>query len=343
MPNTFVNLDVPANDGAGTPFVTSALGRPKTLVFSGPVRGRYVVEGSNDGGDNWDIIVDDSGLQALFTSQTPGIRSFDCIVDRLRVRSIGNLGLTPLPQVALGAPPAVGTSVFGRLDVPLSTGFGAPFDLGLGAGAFKTFILRGAIPRGARYSIQGSIDGVRFDEIALFTSDQQGAQPAESLCRFLRVQRDGLGSAPVVAFGSEGIVEPFAPGAASEMAIAEPGQVATSSFSDEEVLRQYHAPLSLLAAPSLLVTLSGESKRGAESGIVTFRVRSGGNPDQPDGTELLAVADSGSGSSVLTADSLAFPRPTDPSTLLKVTAQGSGLAGAAIRNFVLLFHAAVVP
>ena len=61
MPNTFTTLDVPINDGSGVPFVTSGLGRPKTIVFSGPVLGRYIVEGSNDGGTNWDILVDDSG------------------------------------------------------------------------------------------------------------------------------------------------------------------------------------------------------------------------------------------------------------------------------------------
>src|SRR3954466_3045529 len=86
MPNTFTALDVPINDGSGVPFVTAGLGRPKTIVFSGPVLGRYIVEGSNDGGNNWDILVDDSGQQALFTTSAPGVRTFDCIVHPMRVR-----------------------------------------------------------------------------------------------------------------------------------------------------------------------------------------------------------------------------------------------------------------
>jgi len=90
MPNTFTTLDVPINDGAGVPFVTAGLGRPKTIVFSGPVLGRYIVEGSNDGGNNWDILVDDSGQQAPFTSQARGVRAFDCIVDHVRVRSVAS-------------------------------------------------------------------------------------------------------------------------------------------------------------------------------------------------------------------------------------------------------------
>src|SRR5436190_23968151 len=127
MPNTFTSLDVPINDGSGTPFITSALARPKTIVFSGAVLGRYIVEGSNDGGNNWDILVDDSGQQAFFTAQSPGLRTFDCIVERVRVRSVGNASLGAAPSIALGAPPAVGTPVFGVLDMPTAPGIGAPF------------------------------------------------------------------------------------------------------------------------------------------------------------------------------------------------------------------------
>ena len=337
MPNTFTALDVPVNDGSGLPFVTRALGRPKTIVFAGPVFGRYIVEGSNDGGSNWDILVDDSGQQALFTSPAPGVRTFDCIVDRVRVRSVGNASLGAPPTIALGAPPAVGTPVFGILDMPAAPGIGAPFDLGTSAGAFKTFILRGAIPPGSRYSILGSIDGVRFDEVMLFTSDQQGARPIEFFCRFLRVQRAAGGPTPVLAFGCEGILEPTT--APNEVSIVEQGQVASSSTSAEEVLRQYRVPLALLAPPSLRVALSGEGRGPASARNVTFRVRAGGAADQPDGTVLLTVQDVGPGDVLVSADSPAVPRPTDPSTLIKLTGQGDGAVAAVLRNFALLFHA----
>ena len=80
----------------------------KTIVFAGPVLGRYVVEGSNDGGTSWDILVDDDGEQALFTSQAPGVRNFDAIVGQVRVRSIGNSGLTTfsVPSRASGRRPS---------------------------------------------------------------------------------------------------------------------------------------------------------------------------------------------------------------------------------------------
>src|SRR5579871_81164 len=337
MPNTFANLDVPTADGAGAPFVTSALGRPKTIVLSGPVLGRYVVEGSNDGGTSWDILVDDNGDQALFTSRAPGIRSFDTVVERVRVRSSGNNQLPAPPVIALGAPPAVATSSFGVLDVPAGAGFGAPFDLGLSAGAFKTFILRGAIPPGSRYSIQGSMDGQNFQEVILFTADQQGARPAQFLCRFLRVQRDAGGPAPVVAFGSEGIFEPTG-AAASEVSLPDAGEGATSSADGEEVLRQYHVPLALLSPAALRVTLTGESLGPEGARKVTYRVRAGGTVDQPDGDVLLAAEDDGPGNAAVDADSAPFPRPSAPSTLIKLTGQGDGSTPAALRNFVLLFH-----
>jgi hypothetical protein len=335
MPNTFTTLDVPTNDGSGVPFITRALGRPKSIVFAGAVLGRYIVEGSNDGGNNWDILVDDSGQQALFTTPTPGIRTFDCIVDQVRVRSSGNSSLATPPIISLGAPPATGIPVFGVLDMPAAPGLGAPFDLGLSAGAFKTFILRGPIPPGSRYTVQGSIDGVRFDEVMLFTSDQQGARPTEFFCRFLRVQRAAGGPTPALSFGSEGIVEGTS--GATEVSISDAGGASTGDTSVEEVLRQYRVPLALLAAPTLRVALTAEG-RGAAARNVIFRLRTGGAADHPDGTELLVAHDLGPGDAPITADSAPFARPTDASTLLKLTGQGDGTFPAALRNFVLLFH-----
>ena len=73
---------------------------------------------------------------------------------------------------------------------------------------------------------------------------------------------------------------------------------------------------------------------------MTFRVRAGGAADQPDGTALLTVQDVGPADAVVSADSLPFVRPADPSTLIKLTGQGDGTTPAALRNFVLLFHSA---
>lgn len=114
--------------------------------------------------------------------------------------------------------------------------------------------------------------------------------------------------------------------------------MATSSPTDEEVLRQYRVPLALLSPASLRVALTGEGRGPATPRNVTFRVRTGGTPDHPDGTTLLAVQDVGPGDAPVSADSPAFARPSALSTLIKVTGQGDAAVPATIRNFVLLFH-----
>jgi hypothetical protein len=337
MPNVFSQLNVPLLDGPGTPLIVSAFGRQKTIAFSGPsLTGRYVVEGSNDGGNTWDILIDDDGAQALFTSGTPGFRNFDCIVGQVRVRSINNGQVATPPTVSIGAPPLLGVPIFGVLDVPPGPGSGAPFDLGLSAGPFKTFILRGAITPGSRYTVLGSIDGQLFDEVLLFTSDQQGTRSLDVLCRFLRVDRSGVGATPVVAFGSEGSIEPAATGAT--LSIPEAGQVSTTTPTAEEVLRQYRVPLSLLPLPTLSVTLSADASPPSESKTVTFNVRAGGTEGQPDGDVLLTVSNDGSTGGAITGTSAPFLRPSDPSTLIKVTAQGDGTLPAVLAHFFLLFH-----
>jgi hypothetical protein len=336
MPNSFSPLDVPLVDGPGVPLITSAFGRQKTIGFSGAgVKGRYVVEGSNDGGNTWDILIDDDGAQALFTSGSPGLRNFDCIVDRVRVRSINNGRVTTPPVVSIGAPPLTSTPIFGVLDVPAASGPGPPFDLGLSAGPFKTFILRGAIAPGSRYTISGSIDGERFDEALLFTADQQGTQSIDVLCRFLRVDRAGVGATPVIAFGSEGTLEPGQP--AAMLSIAEAAKISTTSLTDEELLHQYRVPLTLLGQPSLRVTLVGDAAPPSEARQVTFNVRAGGSPDLPDGTLLLAVPHDASGGLVV-GTSAPFVRPTEPATLIKVTAQGDGVVPAILSHFCISFH-----
>lgn len=140
------------------------------------------------------------------------------------------------------------------------------------------------------------------------------------------------------AVGREGIVEPTT--APNEISIVDAGEVASSSHSAEEVLRQYRVPMAVLAAGNLRVALAGEGRGPAAARNVTFRVRSGGTGDQPDGTALLTVQDIGPGDAAVSADSDPFARPTDPSTLIKLTGQGDGTTAAALRNFVLLFQSA---
>src|SRR6516162_7154001 len=143
MPNLFASLDVPTSDATpGAPFDVTATGRPKTLVLDGAVRsgGRYIVEGSTNGGAAWDVLVGLDGTQGLFTSDNGGTKSIDAIVTHLRVRSEGNGIVTTPPSLTVGAPPAVGPSVFRTLPIPPVNGPGPIVDLGDSAGPFKTVV-----------------------------------------------------------------------------------------------------------------------------------------------------------------------------------------------------------
>jgi hypothetical protein len=282
MPNVFASLDVPTSDATpGAPFDVTATGRTKTLVFDGAVRpgGRYIVEGSTSGGSNWDVLVGLDGTQALFTSDNPGTKTVDAIVTHLRVRSEGNGVVAAPPSLTLGAPPAVGPSVFRDLLVPSVNGPGAIVDLGDSAGPFKTVVLRqgaGPIAPGSRYSILASMDGVKFDETLLFTADRQGARPAQVMCRFMRVLRNSGGPNPIVAVGAEGL-------AAGPVGSLCP--VSGVSLDDERtvtgpetIIAQWMFEFDTLAAigPTISAVISGLVKVETEGDPFLFRLFVGG-------------------------------------------------------------------
>lgn len=347
MPNTFIPIDVPRGTGAGVPAVVGLTGHPKTFVLSGtvPEGGRYIVEGSNDGGRTWDILIDDDGTQVFFTTQIAGVKSADCVVDLVRVRSERVPDGAVPPVVNMGAPPAIGTNVFGVLDVPPANGVGAPLDLGLSVGPLKTFMLRGALPEASRYTILASMDGAQFDEIFFFTADQQWARSIEVMCRFLRVQRAALGNPPAITVGAEGLLEDprdggGGTGEADDLSISSDGEYATASGTEEEVFAEYAVPLSTLRPSSLVLDMSGIGQASDGQAEVSFRVRLGGTPGVADGIEIVVLDVTGTGGPRVVRSDL-FSLLPEPITLVKVTGRG-GSEGvqAVLRGFVLRFHAA---
>ena len=290
MPNTFASLNVPTSDAVpGTPFDVQATGRPKTLVFDGPIRpgGRYIVEGSTNGGTTWDVLVGVDGVQGLFTSDNPGTKSIESIVSQVRVRSEANGIVSSPPSLTLGAPAASGSNVFRDLPVPPDNGLGPVVDLGDSAGAFKTIVLRqgaGPIPSGARYSVLASMDGVKFDEAMLFTADRQGARPAQVLCRFMRVLRNAGGPAPIVSVGAEGIASGVTGGLCP---------VSGVSLEDERIvigpevlIAQWSFDFGTLIdiGPTIGAVLSGLVKIDTEGAPFLLRLYVGGTVGLMDGT-----------------------------------------------------------
>jgi hypothetical protein len=236
----------------------------------------------------------------------------------------------------MGAPPALGTNVFGVLNVPVTNGLGVVFDLGVEAGPLKTFTARGTIPAGSRYAIQGSIDGTHFDDITLFDSDQDGAHSVPVMCRFLRTQRSAFsGIPPVITVGAEGVFEPTA---SSELTISDEAERQTATATDEELLFEFPTPLKSLGAPILGLAFAAFSVQGPSAGTTTFRVRVGGTPHTADGSVVLTIADAVAAEKSIFGNATPFPAPTDDVALVKVTGQGDGTIRAAIRGFAMLFH-----
>ncbi|MDX2023250.1 MAG: hypothetical protein SF187_23655 [Deltaproteobacteria bacterium] len=353
MPNTFITLDVPnVANGAGVPTLVGGTGHPKSFVLTGALTGRYIVEGSNDGGTTWDILKDDNdGTEALFTSQNAGTKSVDCIVERVRVRVARALPTSTPPSVTMGAPPALGFNFFGRLDVPDAAGTGAVLDLGLNVGPLKTFVLRGMVPERARFTIQASMDGARFDEAMLFTSDQQGARSVHVMCRYLRVQRTGgSGPAPAISVGCEPVFEPagsesggIAP-SGPYVSFGDESVKSTTGIYDEEVIEEFLAPPTSVtgAAEKVVAWFSGLGRKGSpEGGAVTFRLRMGGTPGVADGEVLATAQVSTLERSPCVARSEPFVRSAP--TLIKVTGRGNGEAAAVLGGLVVSIEPAPGP
>jgi hypothetical protein len=335
MPNTFISLDVPQGDGTGIPVVVGATGRPKTFVLSGTVRpgGRFIVEGSQDG-QTWDILVGKDGTQVFFTSGAEGAKTLDCIVQQVRVRSIGHLPTDQPPSITMGAPPANGTNFFGTLDVPTTGSLGAALDLGIETGPLKTFIVRGPVPPGSRYTIQASMDGVKFDEVLLVTSDQQGARSKEVICRFVRVQRNSVGAGPTITVGAEAILEP---GGTPDITVSSEREFATDTAA-EEILAEYVVPLGAFPLATMALTFAARARiDGGEPPSGSLRVRLGGTAGQPDGDVLVETTDVAGTEQSLVVAGPSIPRPATPGSLIKLT--GQALAGSMfVRGFVLWFH-----
>src|SRR5438105_4767557 len=109
MPNTFASLIVPTSDQlSGDAFDVRQTGPAKTFVFDGVVRpgGRYIVEGSADGGDAWDILTGRDGTPVFFTADRQGTRTLDVLCRFLRVQREAG-GVSPIISVGSEGLPRV--------------------------------------------------------------------------------------------------------------------------------------------------------------------------------------------------------------------------------------------
>jgi hypothetical protein len=347
MPNTFLNLEIPRGDGVGDPSDTGLTAATKTFIYPGTPAGRFAVEGSHDG-HTWAVVIGrERAQQAFFSGNRSQVLTVDAVVKQLRVRATGTRGVACPEGIGLGAPPAAGKNVFAQLPVPKDGDRGDPFDLGPKTGLLKTFILGEGAQSSTGFSVLASVDGERFGEVLrLQGGNQDRMRTVAAVCRFLRIDRIGPGVCPHITVGAEGLAEAqSAEGGSSGdgtalITLSDERAVATSSASDEEVLREFYVPLAGPSWPrGIEATLSAfcGTEGDEEGGKAVFNLRTGGRAGRADGDILTHVTGRGSGSPEV-ATSHPFSQPDEPTTLVKVTAKGDGSARATLRSLVITFQ-----
>jgi hypothetical protein len=190
MANLFLDLPLPAGDGAGASVDVSALGARKTFQVAGSYNCTVTVEGSNDGGTTWVPIV-------AFASP-PGKRTLSCAVQFMRVR-IANLigGLLP-DSVAVSSNDDGGSFV--NLPATAGAGTGANADVSA-LGTLNTVLVTGTFT--GTVVIEISDDGTDFVDCMTFAAP--GFQTKEFTAQFMRVRRanpTAIPGLPVVNVGA---------------------------------------------------------------------------------------------------------------------------------------------
>lgn len=160
MANVYVNLPLPALNGAGAAVDTSAMGATKSVVVAGSFQGAIIeVQASVDGGTVFaPILCFQSGEREVVV---------DLVADHMRVLVSGRKSTIPFTAtIDVGAEPAA--PLFMALPMPVGNGPGAAVDLS-SFGVFATFIAGGSF-QGAVIEVQISEDGLNFAPLIQFAS-----------------------------------------------------------------------------------------------------------------------------------------------------------------------------
>lgn len=191
MPNIFLNLPLPAGDGAGTSVDTSAMGGGKTLTIGGEFEGATIaIEASTDGGTVFQPV-------ALFSA--PGTETINVAANRLRTFVSGRSSLAFTANADVSANDLGGDFV--GITMPAGNGAGASVDIS--ALESLTTVVVGGDFEGASINIEVSGDGADFTPLMTFASP--GAQTIPQLiANFVRVVVSGRSNLPFTATASMG-------------------------------------------------------------------------------------------------------------------------------------------
>lgn len=178
MANSFLDLPMPAGDGAGASVDTSAMGKGKTIVVGGSFKGVLItIQVSTDGG---------TVFQQLTSFTGPGKKTIDVAAEFMRVWISGRSAEAFSANADVGANDIGGTFI--DLLVPAGDGVSAPVDVSA-LGSFTTIVAGGEF-RDCGVIVEVSEDGVSYASCASFRD--YGAQVSKELiANFARVSVSG--------------------------------------------------------------------------------------------------------------------------------------------------------
>jgi len=175
MANAFLNIPVPAGNGAGAPVDTSALGYDKLFSLVGAFEATINIEISNDG-VNW--------VQLTTLTVANDIRK---PFAALFIRAVVSGYQSGAPVLSVGSADSTASNM-AALPVPVVDGVGAPVDVSI-FGQQKTILYAGLV---ASVTIEISQDGVTFSQAASFSGPVPASVNYSGAIRFMRVRVMGL-------------------------------------------------------------------------------------------------------------------------------------------------------
>lgn len=187
MANLFLSLPAPVGNGSGLAVNTSAMGRIKTIVVGGTLKGAVNVEVANDA----------AGVEyaSVGTFNTRGSLTLTMAAHWMRITVTGYVSGSPV--VAVGADDSSGD--YADLPVTAGDGVGAPVDISA-LGPDVSVVVANAFTGGLTAEV--SVDGAEYVPALSFNAPD--VQSFHGYAAWMRIRRTGTngGAVPAVAVGA---------------------------------------------------------------------------------------------------------------------------------------------
>lgn len=206
MANVYINLPMPALNGAGASVATITMGGAKSIVVSGDFGNTTLtVEASVDGGTVWAPV-------AVFQTGGSLVQVVEVACDFMRVNVSGRNNIVPFSAVMDVGANDTG-AVVAVIPMPAGNGSGASVNVSA-LGSFNTFIVGGSFD-GATVLIEASEDGASWGPVVQFAG-QGGIFSKVIVAEFYRATVSGRRNpVPFTATASVGAINDSSGGGGS--------------------------------------------------------------------------------------------------------------------------------